>query len=353
MRELATETIPANEPALIARLVAQNLALLDESTRPVRRGQHPKHHGCVRAEFVVEGTLDPNLRHGLFAAPGSYPALIRFSNGAAMDDRKGDAHGMALKLFNVPGGKLLGAGDTHDFVLIDHPVFFARDCAGYVELFDALLKAKRSILPKLAFFLPRMIAEMGHVYLTHLHNHPEELAIMRAMIAKQPGSPLESRYFSTTPYLLGPHAVRWSAQPRAEMLKPVAGGDSPDKLRAALARQLAVGDFEFDFMAQLQTDAVAMPIEDPRKDWDEKASPWVKLATLKLPAQKPDTPALMDFCEHLSFNVWRCLPEHRPLGGVNRARRAIYEGVTRRRHELNGKALHEPTLEEFKRLWTS
>jgi len=348
--ELAEETIPANEPALIARLVAQNLELLDTSTRPVRRGQHPKHHGCVRGELIV-GEVEPRLRHGLFAAPGRYGVAIRFSNGASMDDRKGDAHGMALKLFNVPGQKLLGAGDTHDFVLIDHPVFFARDCAGYVELFDALLKAKQSILPKLAFFLPRVIAEMGHVYLSHLHKHPEEMAVMRAMIGKQPSSPLESRYFSTTPYLLGPHAMRWSLQPRAGMLKPVAASDSPDKLRIALAHQLATNEFEFDFMAQLQTDAVAMPIEDPRKDWDDKASPWIKLATLKLPAQKPDTPELMEFCENLSFNVWRCLPEHRPLGGVNRARRAIYEGVTRRRHELNGTPMAEPTLEDFQKLW--
>lgn len=351
MPSLAEETIPANEPALIARLVAQNLALLDESTKPVRRGQHPKHHGCVRAEFVVDGTIDEDLRHGLFARPGRYTTVIRFSDGAALDDRKGDAHGMALKLFNVPGDKLLAAGDNHDFVLIDHPVFFARDVAGYVQLFEALLKAKRSILPKLAFFLPRVLAEMGHVYLTHLHNHPAELAIMRAMISKHPDSPLALRYWSTTPYRLGPHAVHWSVQPQEALLKAVTPQDSPDKLRLALAEHLATDEAAFDFMAQVQTDPVAMPIEDPTQDWGE--SGWRKVATLKLPTQKPDTPELMDFCEHLSFNPWRCLPEHRPLGGVNRARKAIYEGITRRRHELNGKPTHEPTLEEFKRLWAT
>jgi len=351
MPELAQETIPADEPALIARLVEQNLALLDESTRPVRRGQHPKHHGCVRGEFVVAEDLAADLRHGLFAAPARYPVAIRFSNGASLDDRKGDAHGMALKLFHVPGEKLLEPGDTHDFILIDHPVFFARDCAGYVELFDALLNAKQSILPKLAFFLPRMLAEMGHVYLSHLHKHPQEMAIMRAMIGKQPTSPLASTYWSTTPYLLGPHAVRWSMVPRTAMLKPVAASDSPDKLRLALTQQLAGSDFEFDFMAQRQTNATTMPMEDPRMEWDDKESPWVKLATLRLPKQKPDTPGLMDFCENLSFNVWRCLPQHRPLGGVNRARRAIYESITRRRHELNGTAMREPRLQEFQRLW--
>jgi catalase len=307
----------------------------------------------VRAEFVVDDTLDANLRHGLFARPGRYPALIRFSNGAAMDDRKGDAHGVALKLFNVPGEKLLEPCDTHDFVLLDHPVFFAADVAGYVNLFDALINAKNSVLPKLAFFLPRFLAELGHVYVTYLHKHPAELAIMRALISKRPDTPLSLRYWSTTPYLLGPHAVRWSVQPQTALLKPARPQDSPDKLRLALAQQLASSEAAFDFMVQLQTDAMAMPIEDPTQDWDEKLSPWRKLATLHLPAQKPDTPALMDFCEHLSINPWRCLPKHRPLGGINRARKAIYDGITRRRHELNGVALHEPTLEEFQRLWTT
>jgi catalase len=277
--------------------------------------------------------------------------LIRFSNGAAMDDRKGDAHGMAIKLFNVPGEKLLEPGDTHDFVLLDHQVFFASDVAGYVELFDALIKAKRSVLPKLAFFLPQFLAELGHVYLTYLHKHPAQLSIMRALISKRPDTPLNLQYWSTTPYRLGPHAVRWSARPQAALLNPVAPQDSPHKLRLALAQQLASGEAAFDFMAQLQTDAAAMPIEDPTLDWDEQFAPWRKLATLRLPAQKPDTPALMDFCEHLSFNPWRCLHEHRPLGGINRARKAIYEGITRRRHELNGHAMREPTLEEFQRLW--
>lgn len=336
---------------MIARLVAQNLALLDESVRPVLRGQHPKHHGCVRADFVVADLRDARFRHGLFASPARYPALIRFSNGASMDDRKGDAHGMAFKLFNVPGDKLLGPGDTHDFVLIDHPVFFARDVAGYVELFDALLKAKRSLLPKLAFFLPRMIAEMGHVYLTHLRNHPAELAIMRAMISKQPESPLALRYWSTTPYRLGPHAVHWSVQPDATLLRKVDPQDSPDKLRLALADHLADGEAAFDFMAQLQADPVAMPIEDPTVEWPESHSPWVKLATLHLPRQKPDTQALMDFCEHLSFNPWRCIEAHRPLGGVNRARKAIYEGITARRHRLNETPTAEPSLQDFQTLW--
>ncbi|MCB9894135.1 MAG: catalase family protein [Planctomycetes bacterium] len=341
----SNENVPPGEDAQIARLVEQSLTLMDKDTKPVLRGQHPKHHGCVRAEFVVESGLDADLRHGLFAKPGRYPTAIRFSNAAMTDDRKGDGHGMALKLFNVPGYKLLEDCQTHDFVLLDHPVFFAGDVAGYVELFDALIHAKDSVLPKLAFFLPRFIAEMGHVYMTYLRKHPEQLKIMLAMMAKQPATPLDQRYWSTTPYRLGPHVVRWSVQPHAEKLRPVAPADSPDKLRIALAQQLSEGEAAFDFMAQIRTNPDTMPIEDPTREWT--GAPLRKLATMYLPKQKPDSHELMEFCEHLSFNVWRCLPDHEPLGGINRARRAIYEAVSKRRHELNGRPEHEPTATEF------
>lgn len=347
MPKLAEETIPADEPALIARLVEQNLALLNEKERPVRRGQHAKHHGCVLADFVVEPDLPPDLRHGLFAQPKTYKALIRFSNGETRDDRKGDAHGMAIKLFDVPGDKLLELCDTHDFILLDQPLFFIRNVTDYVGLFDALLKAKASIIPQLLFFMPRFAVELGLVYFSFLSDRPTETAILKRTVSSKPETPLAATYHSTTPYRLGPHAVRWSAVPDLAKLPKFTGINAPDKLRHALAMQLGGGEATFDFMAQLQTDAGTMPIEDPTQPWDAVASPPRKLATIRLPVQRPDTRELMDFCENLTFNPWRCLAEHQPLGGVNRARRHVYDAVSKRRHELNGVPEREPRLDEF------
>jgi hypothetical protein len=347
MAALAEETIPANEPALIARLVEQNLALLNEKERPVRRGQHAKHHGCVLADFEVEPGLPGELRHGLFAEPRSFKALIRFSNGAARDDRKGDAHGMAIKLFEVPGDKLLEPCDTHDLILLDQPLFFIRNVPDYVGLFDALLNAKASIIPKLMFFMPRAVVEQGLVYLSFLSDRPTELAILKRTVSSKPETPLAAAYHSTTPYRLGPHAVRWSAVPHVADLPAYTPADTPDKLRHALAMQLGAREARFDFMAQLQTDAASMPIEDPTQPWDTSKSPPRKLATIHMPVQRPDTRELMDFCENLTFNPWRCLAEHRPLGGVNRARKHVYAAVSKRRHELNGVLEREPRLDEF------
>ena len=39
-------------------------------------------------------------------------------------------------------------------------------------------------------------------------------------------------------------------------------------------------------------------------------------------------------------------PDHRPLGGINRARRTIYETISRLRHQRNSAPRREPTGEE-------
>src|SRR5262245_39604073 len=92
------ETIPAGEGELIARIVTIHLDVTNPNEKPfVPRGQHMKAHGCVRARIVVPSGLPDSLRHGVFAEPREFNAYIRFSNGKGRDDRKGDAHGMAIK----------------------------------------------------------------------------------------------------------------------------------------------------------------------------------------------------------------------------------------------------------------
>ena len=43
----------------------------------------------------------------------------------------------------------------------------------------------------------------------------------------------------------------------------------------------------------------------------------------------------MQHCENLSFNPWHSLPAHRPLGGINRARKVVYPALSKLRHERN------------------
>jgi hypothetical protein len=116
--------------------------------------------------------------------------------------------------------------------------------------------------------------------------------------------------------------------------------DSPDKLRLAMAAQLKSHEARFEFLVQVQTDPVAMPVEDPTVEWN---APWQKVATIRIPPQTFDSPEQMTFCENLSFTPWHSLADHRPLGGINRSRKAIYRAISQQRHELNKVPRVEPT----------
>jgi hypothetical protein len=45
----------------------------------------------------------------------------------------------------------------------------------------------------------------------------------------------------------------------------------------------------------------------------------------------PDGRALAEECEAMAFSPWNALAEHRPMGGINRLRRAVYLASQARR----------------------
>ena len=331
---LGEESIPAGEARQIAEIVAIHLGVTDPNEKPVvPRGQHMKGHGCVRAKFEVLSDLPEPLRHGLFAVPRSYDAYIRFSNGKGRDDRQGDAHGMAIKILGVVGEKLLEDekdATTQDFVLFDNPVFFIKNVADYVPFMKDFRNLKASGLT------------LGKVFsgLKLLFSQNYKWKLLRATGSKKPDSPLRISYWSTTPAKLGAAAVKYRATPDLAGSPPIARIDSPDMLRLVMVAHLSGHEARFDFAVQLQTDPVAMPVEDPTVDWK---APFQKVATIRIPPQEFDTPERRAFGENLSFTPWHSLPEHRPLGGINRARKAIYRAISKQRHELNGIPRIEPT----------
>ena len=103
----------------------------------------------------------------------------------------------------------------------------------------------------------------------------------------------------------------------------------------------------FDFCVQFQTDPIAMPIEDPRQEWPESVSPFRRVATIRILQQDCDSDEQMQFGENLSFTPWHALPEHRPLGGINRGRKVVYEAISKFRHEYNRAPRKEPTSWEI------
>jgi len=95
-------------------------------------------------------------------------------------------------------------------------------------------------------------------------------------------------------------------------------------------------DASFDFGVQLRKGT--MPVEDAAVRWDETESPFVTVARLHIPRQTFRTPERDALGETLSFSPGHAKPAHTPLGGINRARVAIYQQLSAFRHQRDQRA---------------
>jgi len=332
------EQAPAGEEAAIAEILKVIKLKLREQfpagQGDMRRDAHPKHHGAVRAELVVEPNLPAEFAVGVFRAPRRYPAWVRFSNGSGtvQADHVRDGRGIAIKLMDVPGAKLMDdETGTQDFLFINHDVFAVKDASDYVELFRII---ERFGTPTRFFLGPNPFKW-----------HLKELANANK-IRVQISNLLTLQYWTMTPYLMGDTPAKFSMRPQVLANTGAPPDAAPDYLRDVMAQQLGRESVAFDFMVQRQADARRMPVEDPRIRWEPSESPWRKVATLRLPTQTFDSPAQLQFAEDLSYSPWHSVPEHQPLGGVNRCRRVIYHAISAFRHEANGRPLIEPNGSE-------
>ncbi len=326
---LAQEYHAPGEAACIQDLEERLKAkvIKDESNGIMRRDAHAKMHGVVKAEFIIQPNLPEHMQVGIFKEPKTYQAWARFSNANGINpDINRDIRGMAIKLMGVPGEKLLEQEkheQTQDFLMISTNAFIVKD----IEEFDRFTKAiTGSLFAKLGFFL------------THWR-----LVWRLVLSLKKYANPLQIRYFSTTPYLFGDHAVKYSVIPQVMNADKIPENPDDNFMRTAMSKQLHEGEFLFDFLVQRQMDAETMPIEDASKEWCETESPFEKVATIRIMQQNFDTPQQDAFGECLSFTPWHSLPEHRPLGSINRGRKFVYALISTFRCQKNKVQKKEPT----------
>ena len=367
------ERIPPEEAKQIeniARLTIEQLKQRYSSKDAVRRGVHPKDHGCVLAKFKVHDKLPANLQAGIFAKPGNeYEALIRFSNADVLvrDDSTKDpsgaithgSRGMAVKLMGVIGTPLVAETGplTQDFLMINQPVFAFSNVEDYEALSQILLKDKDEAgrffaerihrnadnTPDLTDAATRralrtlgIIQRLKSPIMTAPPTVPPARPIPTAFQIP-PASPVDNQYFSASPFLFGADQVmKFSANPVAPVLNELPDVSDPDYLRTVLRKRLTQ-DVVFDFLVQVRPTSdlagkIDTEIEDACFLWDEQKHPFASVATITIPAQDSDTEERRVMCEGLTFTPWHGIVEHRPLGGINRLRLAAYEASTRLRH---------------------
>ena len=102
----------------------------------------------------------------------------------------------------------------------------------------------------------------------------------------------------------------------------------------------------YALQVQFCTNEKDMPIEDATVEWKDSESPYHTVATIRYPVQDPYTPERRAFGDDvLSFNSWRSIDAHRPLGSINRLKRKVYEASSNFRHQVNNAPRLEPESE--------
>ena len=118
--------------------------------------------------------------------------------------------------------------------------------------------------------------------------------------------------------------------------------DNSDFLRNELADNLKANTACFDFMVQVQNPMKNMPVENTTIKWQTDDSPFIKVAKITIDSQLFNTAEQNAFCENLSFTPWHGTKDLEPIGGINRLRKAVYDGISRYRHGKNGIIKQEP-----------
>ena len=334
--QLAEERLMPDEDQVTREIIEvfrENL-LRRYSTRKAERGANAKTYGVVRAEFRVLEGLPSHLAKGIFREPTTFPAWVRFADTGSVITADPDhvgVVGIGIKVMGVPGPKLLEDEiNTQDFTLIGVRTFTAPDTRGMTVLQTQILKCR----PAAYFFNPLFPGRFLDF-------------IMQALDSRLLGSPLESQLYSCTPFLHGEgQAVHYSVAPRSSRQSSIPVFPSDNYLREALIRTLSEEDVEFDFMVQMQKDAHRQPIEDASIEWRESETPFIPVARILIPKQKMDSQAQLAFADEISINPWHCIPEHRPLGSINRNRKAMYYEMAKLRQQMNGVKHIEPVGNE-------
>src|SRR5215813_13893680 len=104
------------------------------------RGAHAKTYGVVNAEVQILLNVPPAYAQGIYRTPDRHDALIRLSsasNHLGADATLGGVLGCAMKMFDVPGTKLVDEepqSSTFDLVLKNNPVFIANTARHYLMI---------------------------------------------------------------------------------------------------------------------------------------------------------------------------------------------------------------------------
>ncbi len=346
----AFEQVPDDEAQTSEALVATMHSILETTAADYGqavRSVHAKAHGLLTGTLTVAEGLPAPLAQGMFATPGTYPAVLRISTnpGDILDDKVSTPRGMALKVIGVHGERLPGSeGDTtQDFVMQNAKAFTAATPKAFLKTLKLLAKTTDK-----AAALKRALSAALRGIETTLEAMGGESGTLKSLGGHPLTHPLGETFYTVVPFLYGAYYAKLSVAPVSPSLtaltdQPVDLDGKPDGLREAVGTFFAAHEGVWEVRVQLATSIDRMPIEDASVEWPEDESPYITVATVRVPQQPSWTPErVKQLDEGLSFSPWHGLAAHRPLGGVMRVRKPAYEHSAGFRGQHRGCPIHEP-----------
>ncbi|WP_299158629.1 LodA/GoxA family CTQ-dependent oxidase [uncultured Tenacibaculum sp.] len=292
---------------------------IEKGQKPAERAVFRKQHGIVYGNFIINKDIPKEYKIGIFAGD-SYECAVRFSSDTSPTSP--DLHstlGLGLKLFGVEGPKLFGEGSNADFIFQNIDRFFARDAQQMCSFTTA--------------------GAIDHDYDAYINKHPKLHSILTAM-TKEEASCLSAGYWAILPFQLGENnIVKYRLVPD-ETYKG-APFDDTNYLKLDLEKRLRNKSAKFRFEIQPRTNE-NMPLNDAQEVWSVEESPYICIAELYLEQQDITAIGQAEFGSNLSFNIWRTLEAHKPIGSIAEARKTVYAASAEARHQANGQQQQEP-----------
>jgi len=311
------------------------------------RSVHAKSHGLLDGTLSVLPELPEELMQGVFRESSRYRVVIRLSTtpGDVLDDKVSTPRGIGIKLFESDDPATAAQEEAlQDFLLVNAPTFGAASAKAFLKNLkllapttdkaEGLKKALSAVLRGVEKTIEIAGGESGT--LKSLGGHPLTHI-------------LGETFFTQVPVLYGPYIAKLQLAPISSEMLALTGTrvdltDHPNGLRDAVVAFCREHPLEWELRVQLCTDLESMPIEDSSVQWPEEKSPFIAVARIHVPVQEAWSDAhSTQRDESLFFNPWHCIPEHRPLGSIMRARRVAYAASAefRRRANAGGPAARE------------
>ncbi|TKA81738.1 hypothetical protein B0A55_01122 [Friedmanniomyces simplex] len=292
------------------------------------RGTHLKTQGCVMGKFIVHRDLPKHLAQGMFAQPGTYDVIMRYSSltPKIVPDNIPAPRGIGMKIFGIEGEKLFGEDKkTQDWTFNNYPILELRDPKTTYEIAESLERNWND----LGTFAKEQSERVDADVATHGSQLPRQQMVAMPQ-------------YSQSAYRHGDYVAKYGVFPLGEEQKKIEKEDvqesAPINILSQHTRNLHMKHkVTYSFCAQMLQDLDEQPVDDIGVEWDPKKYPFEQIATIEFEPQDSWLPEFRVWWDdRITVNSWHGLKVHQPLGSTNRLRRVVYAESRKLRLRVNG-----------------